>query len=253
MTTGSIKERFRVQTSDVVRFGDAFDDHFIHGHYLSAWIVDYVHLEESLAVGSVAQEEIAHAAAFAQMSGLDAAARDWLVFDRPAEAWRPSQVLAQRLHKWPAAVLRGLLLAHAAVVRSAWLSTDDDPAVAQAAAVLGAEQVLHVVHWEKWLDLLGSDSRASHELSGLAGTLLPMAGDVFAADGDPKDAQLQMHQQWTEGVAPVLSSVGIDASLLGEAPVPRRSAAEVPEFVTMLDFLRSERVGPEDGVRGLYR
>ena len=236
-------------------FLDHAEDHFVHGHLLGAWIVDYIDLEESLAVGSLAQEELAHASTFLTLAGMDEAGRDAFVFERPLEQWHPTRLLAQRLHTWPATVLRGLLLSQAAVVRSALMGACDDTTVRDAAAVLAAEQHLHVVHWERWVRLLASHDRTAAELVGCAIEVLPLGGDVFGAvpGAGGAEAQESAHRDWTSRVAASLAATGIDAEALDEVPVARQPATQQPELVDVLSEIRSIRAGADDGVRGLYR
>ena len=47
------------------------DDLFLHGHDLTRWITDYVDIEESMAVGSMSQEELAHGATLLEFAGDD--------------------------------------------------------------------------------------------------------------------------------------------------------------------------------------
>lgn len=236
-------------------FLDRAEDHFVHGHLLGGWIVDYIDLEESLAVGSLAQEELAHASTFLTLAAMDEAGRDAFVFDRPLEQWHPTQLVAQRLHTWPATVLRGLLLSQAAVVRSTLMASSEDSTVRDAAAVLAAEQHLHVLHWERWVRLLASHERTAAEFAGCAVEVLALGGDVFgvATGSGGVEGQESAHRAWTSRVAASLAATGVDAAALGEVPVARRPATEQPELVEVLSEIRSIRAGADDGVRGLYR
>src|SRR5437867_3120062 len=132
----------------------AATDSLIHGELLSMWIIDYVDLEESLAVGSIAQEEYAHAATLFLAAGLDDAARDRYVYEAPLEEWRPARLVGSRLHDWPSTVVRGLLLAHAGIVRAEAMLASDEPQLRSAGGVFRAEYELHARHWSRWIAIL---------------------------------------------------------------------------------------------------
>lgn len=228
------------------------EDRFLHGHLLGRWITDYVDLEESLAVGSIAQEELAHAATLMEFAGLDDGGRDAFIFERPVEAWQPSALVAHRLNDWPATVLRGYLLASVGEVGSGLLSLNRRPELQSAGQVIAAEQRLHVTHWERWVTMLGRDERTGDELRARAAVVLPLAADVF---GEPALCQAQgqsAHGAWVDAVSGSLSAVGIAVDSLGRTPTPR-VALEESELSDILGDIRSLRVGADDGVRGLYR
>ena len=233
----------------------AAEDHFLHGHFLSAWVVDYIDLEQSLAIGSVAQEELAHASTFLALAGLDDADRDKFVYERPVDAWRPSRLLGQRLHDFPAAVIRGLLLAHAAVLRAESMRLSNTPDRGSTGVILAAEQQLHVTHWAQWARLLSRDPRTADEFRQRATTILPLGRDLF---GVPSPAT--QHAEWSDLHAELVARMGKEldeivdvGSLLGPGPCERCPGVDQPELVEVLGRIRELRLGPDDGVRGLYR
>jgi 1,2-phenylacetyl-CoA epoxidase catalytic subunit len=228
------------------------EDRFLHGHLLSRWITDYVDLEESLAVGSISQEELAHAATLIEFAGLDAEGRDSFIYERAVEAWQPSALVANRLHDWPATVLRGYLLASVGEVGSVLLSHARRPQLKEAGQVIAAEQRLHVTHWERWVTMLGQDERTGDQLRARAVEVLPLATDVFGAPAFDESNGEAAHLAWVEAVSGPLSAVGISVDALGRTPTPR-AAQGGSELADILGEIRSLRVGAGDGVRGLYR
>lgn len=233
----------------------AAEDHFLHGHFLAAWITDYVDLEESLAVGSLAQEELAHAATVLELAGHDAAERDRFVFERPLDEWWPTRLLAHKLHDWPATVIRGLLLATAATVRSRWLLTSSEAVLRDAAAVMLAEQELHVTHWSRWLHVLGSSERTHEEMRHRVGVVLPLAADLFSASHGVAENETRagLRREWLDHTAPVLERAGLPTDGFDRDPIPRSSADRQPELVETFSQVRALRIGGDDGVRGMYR
>lgn len=232
-------------------------DHFLHGHLLGSWITDYIDLEESLAVGSICQEELAHAAALWALQAMDDVTRDALVYERDPAEWAPSVLVTACPDGWPAATLRGLLLAHAAMVRSRWLLRSPDTAARRTGEVLLAEQRLHVLHWERWVRLLSEDPVTWGELKSQAEQVLPLGADVFGAvpGADPADGEeaAGRHEEWRAGLAPVLDLTGVDGDLLGAQPARRRAGTDQPALLKALGLIRSLRPAGADGVRGLYR
>ncbi|MER7400522.1 hypothetical protein ABT381_33985, partial [Streptomyces sp. NPDC000151] len=87
------------------------DDLFLHAHRLAERTVDYTELEEALAVGSIAQEDLAHARTLLGLLGYDEAAADAHFFDRPAALWQPTALTASARDGRAWAVARGLYLA----------------------------------------------------------------------------------------------------------------------------------------------
>ncbi len=237
-----------------VDLGLAAEDHFLHGHLLSSWVVDYIDLEESLAVGSVAQEELAHAATYLRLSGLDEAGRDDFVYERPVETWHPTRLLSQRPHDCPATVVRRVLVSHAALLRAEVLCASDSESVRAAGAVIAAEQQLHVTHWQRWARLLAGDPRTASEFGDRVAAVVPLGQDMFGTvrDADPASGR-RLHQSWTRRVGSAFEDQQMVAEALGAEPLSRSAGADHPELVEVFGEIRGIRLGPDDGVRGLYR
>lgn len=190
------------------------DDLFLHGVHLARWIVDYVDLEESLAVGTLAQEQVAHARELLTAGGLDAGAADRRLFDRPVDEWAPSRLAADPIETWPQVIAVGLLLSHAtlAMLAEADLDTDptaeaDDEEVAPlavsaktaktgdgsaeaaeiAARIAGivAEQRLHLLHWQRWITLLAGSPATRDAFVDTLHWAGQLAGDLLGDLPDP--------------------------------------------------------------------
>lgn len=222
-------------------------EHFLHGHLLTPWITDYVDLEESLAVGSIAQEELAHASLLMELAGFDTDGRDDIVFSWDADRWSPSGLLTEQYREWPATIVRGLLLSTAAVTRTTWLRDFADDARHAAAAVLLAEQGLHVAHWTRWVHRLGGDPRTSGELAAAMATLLPRAGDLF--DAVPADEVTVLRRSWSDETGAVLRAAGVPAV----AVVPEPDRQSTSGLASILRDVRAVRTTSDDGVLGRYR
>jgi hypothetical protein len=231
------------------------EDQFLHGHLLSGRIVDYVDFEESLAVGSIAQEQLAHAALLIELAGYDVDGRDDLVYERPLADWWPSSVLALELTDWPSTVVRSLLISAAGLVWTRSILADAEPAVLAAARAMLAEQELHLRHWSTWVRLLAGDQRTRAEIHACCADVVPLAGDVFGdAPGMPPESVRQsLHEAFAAELGRVVTLVELSSDLLGGSPRQRVSGADQPRIASIVNTVRMLRVGPDDGVRAVYR
>jgi 1,2-phenylacetyl-CoA epoxidase catalytic subunit len=225
-------------------------DRFLHGHLLAHWITDYVDLEESLAVGSIAQEELAHASVLLELAGYDTAGRDEIIYGWAPGRWSPAELVTRPLDDWPSTVLRGLLMSTAAVALAHWLAGAPQTGRREAGGVLLAEQRLHVTHWERWVLRLGRDPGTGPEMRAAASTLLPMAADLLDGLPTPDPAAALVIRDWAGGTGQILAQAGLPAGMLPSAPRPRRPC---PGLGPILGTIRALRTTPADGVVGLYR
>lgn len=230
-------------------------DYLLHGELLSRWMVDYVDLEESLAVGSIAQEEYAHAATLFSLSGMDAPQRDHFIFETSLDEWWPAQLLARSfLHDWSSTVIRGVLLSQVAIVQAEALVAAESPELRSAGLVFLAEQQLHAEHWSRWVRLLAGDRRTDDELRQRAAEVVALGADTLGTP--PQTGRMdraEQHRIWVGRVAAELSEVVDVADVLGDEPVTRHPASDYPELVELVNRMREIRLGADDGVRGLYR
>jgi 1,2-phenylacetyl-CoA epoxidase catalytic subunit len=224
------------------------DDLVLHGHGLARWITDYVDFEESLAVGSMAQEDLAHAAALMSAAGCSAEDRDWRIYERPLEAWAPSALLAGPARTWPDTVAQAVLLAEAAAVVVERLTRLGDEVVARTAAVMRGEQELHVRHWHRWVRVLARDRKTGDEFLAALRERAEQCGDLFGdpptTPGQPRsDAldALSMHADWRGRVAGSLLALGAEEVPLPEGPVARRAPAPGAPLEGVLRGMRSVR------------
>ncbi|KQX65242.1 Phenylacetic acid catabolic protein [Streptomyces sp. Root1310] len=151
------------------------DDLFVLGNRLGERIVDYIDLEESLAVGSIGQEALAHAETVLALHGFDGAAADAHFFERPQAQWRVSRVIA-RLGDWPSTVACGLVIA-AAVTVLAEERAADEPAI----AAVREEQLVHLDHWRRWARALAAWPETRAEFAQAYAEVTRSAGDLFGA------------------------------------------------------------------------
>jgi 1,2-phenylacetyl-CoA epoxidase PaaB subunit len=190
------------------------DDLFVLGSRLGERVVDYIDLEESLAVGSIGQEALAHAGTILTLHRFDETAADARFFARPQEEWRVSRVLG-RLGDWPSTVVCGLVIS-AAVTLFAAEHPADDPAI----AAVHAEQRVHLDHWRRWARALAAWPETAGEFARAYAEVTGCAGDLFGAA--PLDATTRaLHAR----LAGLVGDSGGPGSCLPPTPVPRLAGA----------------------------
>lgn len=151
------------------------DDLFVLGNWLGAHIVDYIDLEESLAIGSIGQEALAHAETLLVLCGFDQPAADAWFFDRAREHWQVSRVIG-RLVDWPSTVACGLVIA-AAVTALAEQALGVEPAI----SAIRDEQQVHLDHWRRWARALADWPETRTEFARAYAEVTECAGDLFGA------------------------------------------------------------------------
>jgi 1,2-phenylacetyl-CoA epoxidase PaaB subunit len=217
------------------------DDLFLHAHLLAERIVDYVELETSLAVGSIAQEDLAHARIALVLCGLDPAAVDDHFFDRGERDWLPSRLVVRADESWLATIARGLILS-AAVTTAARATLDRSEA---GAATIEAEQALHFGHWAGMTAAVLADEVLRPEFTQVFADLYAAAVDLFHA---PDGGGPAVEEVLLAGFAELLATA-VPAAWLAE---PGRSGA-VPRGTgeglgATLARLRAVRSGYRPGV-----
>lgn len=217
-------------------------DLFLHGHHLSRWMVDYVDLEESLAIGSLAQEHLGHARELLTLSGLSTNDIDAWLFDRPLAGWTPSELAATGYREFPATVASALLLATATDTVIAALARGDE-AARQIAELIGAEQRLHVLHWSRWVGVLHRDPnthdavhRALDDAAAASADLFGLPPDAGTGEWDLDD----LHAAWSATVAELVTGAGCPVPAV-PAPRPRRPGAHAALLRPVLDDLTEVR------------
>lgn len=191
------------------------DDLFVLGNRLGGRIVDYIDLEESLAVGSIGQEALAHAETVLALHGFDDAAVDAHFFERPRERWRVSRAVGL-LGDWPSTVACGLVIA-AAVTVLAGEQAADEPAV----AAIRDEQRVHLDHWRRWARALAAWPETREEFGRAYAEVTRGAGDLFGAGPQGDEAGAGRAVELHGRLAALVGDRGGPGSCLPPLPVPR--------------------------------
>lgn len=240
------------------------DDLFLHGHYLGRWITDYVDLEESLAVGSLSQDDMAHAGTLLELTGVTPAQRHERIFTRPTRDWASSRLLAFDTTHWPTTVARGLLVAAGSLVLADALGESRIERVKQAASVMSAEQRLHLTHWERWVKMLADSSRNRTELADALVEMLGLGADLFGtppAVNEPESADVgvhvdleAMHDRWRHRVrAQMPADDLVPEAAWDRTRVDRAFGADIDRLGEVLATIRALRTAHPDDVYPVYQ
>jgi ring-1,2-phenylacetyl-CoA epoxidase subunit PaaC len=164
------------------------DDEFVIGFSDSEWTGIAPLLEEDIAMSSLAQDELGHAAAlYGLLAGLSGSDPDTLAYDRPPEAFQHARLLDHGRGDWAMTIARRYLYETSDAVRLEALAEGSWPPLADLVGKLVREERYHTMHIETWLERLAtSDGEPRERLSSALATLGPDAGTVFTPlPGEP--------------------------------------------------------------------
>jgi len=215
------------------------DDLFLHAHLLAERIVDYIELETSLAVGSIAQEDLAHARTAVVLCGLEPAAVDDHFFDRDRQDWFPSRLLFRADESWLATIARGLILS-AAVTTVAGATLDRT-------STIEVEQRVHFEHWSSMAAAVLADESLAQEFAGVFAGLYTAAADLFHSpvDSDGVSGDAIPEERLEASFAELLGTAVPARWLIDRGAAPRTAGRDVG---ATLDKMRSVRSAYAPGV-----
>ncbi len=201
------------------------DDEMILSHRNSEWIGHGPILEEDIAIGNIAQDELGHAAVwyglYCHLTGDDP---DTLVFWRDASDFRNVQMVELPIGDWAFTMLRQYLFDAYEVAMLTALQESSYQPLAEAAAKIRNEEIYHYRHSSTWVQRLGLGTEESHDrMQDALDELWPYAQQLFVALPDEailvKEgivAQMaDLYANWSNLVIPHLTnaSLTIHASL----------------------------------------
>ena len=157
------------------------DDEFVIGFSDSEWTGIAPMLEEDVAMSSLSQDELGHAAALygllAEVTGRDA---DAIAYDREPDEYRHARLLDHGRGDWAMTIARRYLYETADAVRLEALADGSWPPLAELVAKLRREERYHEMHVTTWLERLASTpGEARDRLIVALEALGPHAGTVF--------------------------------------------------------------------------
>ena len=182
------------------------DDELVIGYWDSEWTGIAPLLEEDVAMSSISQDEIGHAAALygmlGELTGRDA---DAIAYGRDAAAFRHAPLLDHPRTDWAFTIARRYLYETADAARLEALVASSYAPLAQLAAKMRREERYHLMHVDAWvrrladaggevrerlataLEALGADAMAVFAPLEAEEALLA-AGILPRADGDDRQA-----------------------------------------------------------------
>lgn len=166
------------------------DDEFVIGFSDSEWTGIAPQLEEDIAMSSLAQDELGHAAALYDLlaalrgDGRDA---DSLAYDREPSDYRHARLLDHGRGDWAMTIARRFLYETADAVRLEGLVGGSWPPLAELVAKLQREERYHGLHVAAWLERLAmAGGTARERLAAALSTLGTEGGTVFTPlPGEP--------------------------------------------------------------------
>jgi ring-1,2-phenylacetyl-CoA epoxidase subunit PaaC len=196
------------------------DDEFVIGFSDSEWTGIAPLLEEDVAMSSLAQDELGHAAALygllAELIGTDA---DALAYDREPSDYRHCRLLDHGRGDWAMTIARRFLYDTADVVRLEALVGGSWPPLSELVAKLVREERYHRMHAGAWLDRLArSEGEARDRLLAALAELGPDAGTVFSPlPGEPALIEAgilaapmaELETRWRDAIGPTFATLDL--------------------------------------------
>jgi 1,2-phenylacetyl-CoA epoxidase catalytic subunit len=180
------------------------DDLFVQCQTLSPWTVNYVDLEESLAVGSISQELLAQGGVLYEFAGLAYADRDKHIFQRSAADWHVSSLSFVSVDHWPDVVASAFLTTHASrIIVEALMQTSES--AREQLSLVWREQVHHLTHWRQWISLLLVNPEIQIEITTAINRAIQKSGDLLPLGDDYN----LLHQRWAEEVRTEIIGLGV--------------------------------------------
>ena len=196
------------------------DDEFVIGFSDSEWTGIAPLLEEDVAMSSLSQDELGHAAALYELlAGTTAGDADAIAYDRQPGEYRHARLLDHGRGDWAMTIARRYLYETADAVRLEALVDGSWAPLADLVAKLRREERYHEMHISSWLErLAAADGEPRERLLVALDTLGPHAGTVFtplSAEGALVEAGVlarsmaELERTWRARVEPVFERLGL--------------------------------------------
>ncbi len=196
------------------------DDEFVIGFSDSEWTGIAPLLEEDVAMSSIAQDELGHAAALYGLLGeLIDTDPDAIAYDREPAEYRHCRLLDHGRGDWAMTIARRFLYDSADVTRLEALASGSWTALAELVGKLVREERYHRMHAGAWLDRLArGDGEPRDRLLAALAELGPDAATVFTPledeaglfDAGIIDAPMaELEDRWRASIAPILADLDL--------------------------------------------
>jgi ring-1,2-phenylacetyl-CoA epoxidase subunit PaaC len=198
------------------------DDEFVIGFSDSEWTGIAPLLEEDVAMSSLSQDELGHAAALygllAELNGTDA---DGLAYDREPAEYRHARLLDHGRGDWAMTIARRYLYESADAVRLEALAAGAWDPLAGLVGKLQREERYHAMHIGSWFErLAGATGEPRDRLVHALETLGSDAGTVFTPLPDEPalieagilaHPMTELEADWRERLAPTFARFDLPA------------------------------------------
>ena len=196
------------------------DDEFVIGFSDSEWTGIAPLLEEDVAMSSLAQDELGHAAAlYGLLGGLLGADPDAIAYDREPDGYRHCRLLDHGRGDWAMTIARRFLYDSADAIRLEALVDGSWAPLADLVAKLIREERYHRMHAGAWLDRLARGRgeprdrllAALTELGPDAATVFtPLNGEAALIDVGILDAPMtDLEARWRGSIAPTFAALDL--------------------------------------------
>lgn len=226
------------------------DDELVIGHRDSEWLGLAPHIEEDIAFGSIAQDEVGHATAFYRLlQDLGLGVADDLAFLRPA-AERRNAVLLERPNgvgtylqdpafDWGYTVARRLAYDLFDTIRLEVLASSSAyTPLAQLAAKVRREERYHLLHHVTWFKRLAEGTEESRRrlAAGIERTWEDVGGLFVTTPSEYFGVtSAELVERWTAELRPQFDSVGLAWPIAMPAPaVDGRAGQHTPDLEALL-------------------
>ncbi len=231
------------------------DDEFVIGFSDSEWTGIAPLLEEDVAMSSIAQDELGHAAALYGLLGeLTGTDPDALAYDREPADYRHCRLLDHGRGDWAMTIARRYLYDSADVVRLEALAAGTWAPLAELVSKLLREERYHRMHAGAWLDRLArSDGEPRDRLLAALAELAPDAATVFTPlPGEPalREAGIlaasmtELETSWRASIAPTFDALDLPMPPPANDPARGRTDHGEPFRWLWAEFTSVRRADP---------
>ena len=198
------------------------DDEFVIGFSDSEWTGIAPLLEEDVAMSSLAQDELGHAAAlYALLAEIraDGSDADAIAYDRQPSQYRHAGLLDHGRGDWAMTIARRFLYDTADGARLDGVAASSFGPLRELVDKIRREERYHVMHATAWLERLAEREgeprqrllAALEELGPDAATVFtPLAGEAILVDGGVlSDAMPLLEARWRATITPLFVRLGL--------------------------------------------
>jgi ring-1,2-phenylacetyl-CoA epoxidase subunit PaaC len=209
------------------------DDEFVIGFSDSEWTGIAPLLEEDVAMSSLAQDELGHAAAlYGLLAGLTDGDADALAYDREPAEYRHARLLDHGRGDWAMTIARRYLYETADAIRLEALGAGTWAPLSELVGKLVREERYHVMHIATWFERLArAGGEPRDRLIDALAALAPDAGTVFTPlPGEPALIEAgilaapmrELEARWRASIAPTMLALDLPAPAGDVAPIDGR-------------------------------